>query len=159
MSDSNSSIDGNTTSINFWGLENWWGDINEWIDNIKTKDSKGNVNILGDNRTSVIRTIACPGVDQSSYSARCSTKLQFGIYGDVLPKKIIDNSNYNRGFCGYGRVCAASDSIAYRSGNAANLYGGLAYLYVYYGSGNVLAYFGSRLLYKGNYIEVDSFTE
>lgn len=159
MSDSSSSVDGNTTSINFWGLENWWGDISEWIDNIKTKDSHGNVNILGDDRTSVIRTIACPEVNQSSYSARCSTKLQFGIYGDVLPKKIIDNSNYNRGFCDYGRVSAASDYVASRSSNAADLNGGLAYLNVAYGAGYVYAYVGSRLLYKGDYIEVDSFTE
>ena len=27
---------------------------------------------------------------------------------DVLPKKIIDNGNYNRGYCDYGRVYAAS---------------------------------------------------
>jgi hypothetical protein len=157
MTDSSASGDGNSTSINFWGLENWWGDISEWIDNIKTKDSAGTVSILGDDRTTEIRTVSCPNVSQNSYSNRCATKLQFGTNGDVLAKKIIDDSNYNKGFCDYGRVSSTAGDIAYRSCGAAALYGGLAYLYVAAGAGYFITNLGSRLLYKGDYEIVDSF--
>mgnify|MGYP003507011109 CR=1 FL=1 len=30
---------GNVYSINFWGLENWWGDLYEYIDNLYTVGS------------------------------------------------------------------------------------------------------------------------
>lgn len=157
MTDSSASGDGNSTSINFWGLENWWGDISEWVDNVKTKDSAVTVSILGDDRTTEVRTVSCPNVSQNNYSNRCATKLQFGTNGDVLAKKIIDDGNYNKGFCDYGRVSSTAGYVARRSSYAANLSGGLACFDVNYGAGYVFAHVGSRLLYKGDYEIVDSF--
>ena len=34
MEDTHAETNGNTMSINFWGLENWWGNKYEFIDNV-----------------------------------------------------------------------------------------------------------------------------
>ena len=34
MEDTRAETNGNTMSINFWGLENWWGNKAEFIDNV-----------------------------------------------------------------------------------------------------------------------------
>lgn len=45
MADTKAETDGNTMSINFWGLENWWGNKYEWMEGIEST-GKDNVRIL-----------------------------------------------------------------------------------------------------------------
>lgn len=42
----NDTVAENSKSINFWGLENWWGDIYEWMDNLVTYNTDRGVSIL-----------------------------------------------------------------------------------------------------------------
>lgn len=42
MADTHAGTDGNTMSINFWGLENWWGNKAEWVDNVVVNPSSVN---------------------------------------------------------------------------------------------------------------------
>ncbi len=160
MVDTEADVDGGSSagtstnvSINFWGLENWWGDIAEWIDNIRTENSSGLINVYDYKAHTVVRTIQNGVVEGNEI-----TKLFLGTDGDVTPISTISNSNYNRAFADYGSVYAAAGYVALRSGIAAYLYGGLGFLNVGSSASSVHAYLGSRLLYKGNYIIVDSFS-
>ena len=154
MTDSSVSVDGNSTSINFWGLENWWGDISEWVDNLKTAGSY-NVNILNDDLTTVKRLVTTnlQGNDGEI------KQMILGSNCDLIPSLIVQNSNYNRAYTDYGSVHASAGYIASRSSAAAHLYGGLGCLSLSSSSSTAYAYIGSRLLYEGSYELVDNFTE
>ena len=139
---------GNTGSINFWGLENWWGDLSEWIDDLITADSNGTINVLNYNG-SVNRQIS------SSIDWGCVSKFVFGQYADMLPA-IVDGSNYTIHFCDYCSVNAASGFVARRSDHTANVSGGVGCLNFSNSSSSTYNYIGSRLLYNGAVTEVDS---
>lgn len=150
MADSVKSVDGDSTSINFWGLENWWGDIYEWIDNLKSSGFYG-VNILGDDRTTVDRNVASCATSSGEIK-----KMKLGTNGDVLPATCDSNNNYNKAFADGGSVGSGAGKVASRSGNGADLNGGLACLIVAYDAGSTYGRVGSRLLYKGDYNIVSS---
>ena len=154
MYDTTHGQDGETNSINFWGLENWWGDIAEWIDNIQTQNNSGLINIL-DASGQMVRQVQAHC--QLSTGGEIG-KFEFGEYGDLIPKEIHSNGNYNRAYAEHGSVVAASGRVAYRSYSAAYLHGGLGYLLVYGSAGDVGASIGSRLQYKGNYTLVNNFS-
>lgn len=138
-----------STSINFWGIENWWGDIYEWVDNIETANSSRLVNI-NDLSGTTVRTVQSPIT-----TSGCIGKMMLGEYGDMIPKEIHSNSSYNNGFCDYGRVGASSGYVAFRSCNGASANGGLGCLYLNSSSGSSGSSIGSRLQYKGDYTMVD----
>ena len=150
MSDSSAFVDGNSTSINFWGLENWWGDISEWVDNLKSSDAYG-VNILGDDRTTVDRNVA-----PCASSIGEIKKLKLGTNGDVLPATCVTNGNYNKAFADVGYIMLGIGYVANRSSVGLLSEGGLACLAVCYGASSIQNNNSSRLLYKGNYKVVDS---
>lgn len=154
MRDTVKNIDGNNGSTNFWGLENWWGDIYEWMDDLKTT-SNGPVNLYEYDGTTIKRQIA---TNYTRSTEMCITKLVFGNKCDVIPEAGEVNSSYNIGFADYGYVYAGAGYVARRSSYAAYAYGGLACLSLSYGASGAYAYLGSRLLYKGDYIIVDNFS-
>lgn len=140
---------GNTGSINFWGLENWWGDLTEWIDDLITADANGTVNVLNYNG-SVNRQVSV-----HTSGGGCVSKFVFGQYADMLPAAI-DGSNYAIHFCDYGFVYAASGCVGLRGFYAAGAYGGVGYLHLNSIASGAYADIGSRLLYNGAVTEVDS---
>lgn len=150
-------------STNFWGIENWWGDINEFMDNVMTVNSSrqigifplgayfisgGKAQVSSSNNTEVSPiTVA----DASTASAACIKGFQFlntnGDYVGLIPQATLSDSNYASGFCDYGYVGAAASIVVFRSGSSAFLSGGLGY-FITYGLGAAYPYVGSRLLYK-----------
>lgn len=152
MTDTQHSVDGELNSINFWGIENWWGDIYEWIDNIKTANSTRLINIYEADKTTVKRT-----VQSHSESDGEIGKMELGANGDMIPKEIHSNSNYNRAYCDFGYVYAGAGIVARRSSFAAYPYGGLGYLFVDTGPAFASGGIGSRLLYNGDYEIVEDF--
>lgn len=139
---------GNTGSINFWGLENWWGDLIEWVDDLVTADANGTVNVLNYNN-SVNRQVSV------SIDNGCVSKFIFGQYADMLPAAIY-GSNYNIHFCDYCVVGTAADFVARRGNTAADANGGVGCLCIYGYASDTNANVGSRLLYNGAVTEVDS---
>lgn len=139
---------GNTGSINFWGLENWWGDLTEWIDDLITADANGTVNVLNYNG-SVNRQVSV------SVGYGCVSKFVFGQYADMFPAAV-DGSNYAIHFCDRGLVDASSGCVAHRGSAAADASGGVGYLYLNRYASYANAIFGSRLLYNGAVTEVDN---
>lgn len=145
-----SSSNSTSKSINFWGIENWWGDIYEFVDNLITANDQRLVNIL-DSSGAVVRTVQSP-----TTSSGCIGKMMLGEYGDMIPKETHSNNSYNNGFCDYSSVVGYSSYVAYRSGLGAGLSGGIGYLYLQRLSGAAgTEYIGSRLQYKGDYTMVN----
>lgn len=140
---------GNTGSINYWGLENWWGDLAEWVDDLVTAGS-GVVNILKYNNT-VDRQVSCPNAGSNG----CISKFVFGQYADLLPAAF-SGTNYALNFCDYGYVGASAGRVADRGNSAASPNGGVGFLYIVNGSSYAVSYIGSRLLYNGAVTEVDN---
>ena len=151
-------------SVNFWGLENWWGNINEFMDNVMTVDtskhvgifalgayfiSGGKAQVSSSNSTEVEPTVVA---DASTASAACIKGFQFlntdGDFVGLIPQATLSDANYASGFCDYGNVPATASFVAYRSSTSATLDGGLSYFAANYGLGAANAHFGSRLLYK-----------
>lgn len=155
INDTSASVDGGssasnstTTSINFWGLENWWGDLYEWVDNIETTSSSGDIKIMDSTGTTVRSAKA------GTTSSNCIGKMVLSQYGDMIPNKVHSDSNYTTGFASRGGVYGAAGYVAYRSCYGSNAHGGLGCLYVYYVPSYADSVIGSRLLYKGNYTEI-----
>lgn len=151
-------------NTNFWGLENWWGNINEFMDNVMTVNTSKQVGIFplgvyfksggaaqvsSSDTTAVLPTVTSSA---STASGACIKGFQFfnsnDDYVGLIPQATISDSNYASGFCDFGSVYANASYVAYRSGNSAYLSGGLGCFSVAYGLGNATAYIGSRLLYK-----------
>ena len=151
-------------SVNFWGLENWWGNINEFIDNVMTVDtnkhvgifalgayfiSGGKAQVSSSNTTEVEPTVVA---DASTASAACIKGFQFlntdGDFVGLIPQATLSDANYASGFCDYGIVNPNASTVANRSGTSAFLYGGLGFFYATYGLSTTNANIGSRLLYK-----------
>lgn len=151
-------------SVNFWGLENWWGNINEFMDNVMTVDtskhvgifalgayfvSSGKAQVSSSNNTEVEPTVVA---DASTASAACIKGFQFlntdGDFVGLIPQATLSDANYASGFCASGYVNAAASNVASRSGSSAYLHGGLGYFYANAGLGYTATNIGSRLLYK-----------
>lgn len=143
----NDTVAENSRSINFWGLENWWGDIDEFIDNISTQagwTGNGIADIMDYNNNLVRRVSGC---STNSYNIQ---KMILGEFLDMLPKScIVSDTNFKTYYCDLGMVYSSPSFIASRScyDNRAN--GGPFFLYVANGSTVAGAASGSRLQYHG----------
>lgn len=145
MTDTVTSVNGNTGSINFWGLENWWGDICEWVDNVSISGSDWS--IMGDDGS--VREVV-----SGSTSGFISTML-IGENLDLVPMST--GATLSTSYCDYWYMAPVSGSFVLgRSyfGNYAAA--GVALAYTQLGPTNTTNYFGSRLAYHGDYVEVES---
>lgn len=142
----------NNGSISFWGLENWWGDLSEWVDDLITADSNGLVNLRNYNNTANLRQIQSIPVT----STTCVSKYIFGEYADMLPAAV-SGTDYGTHFCDGCFVSASSGVVARRGHRGSVANGGVGYLNLNYGSSNTDAHYGSRLVYSGKVTMVDSF--
>lgn len=145
-------VNENSRSINFWGLENWWGDIYEWIDNLMSAaGSSGNgiCTILDYNGTEVRRVSGC------ATSGNEIKEMILGESLDLLPKTTVSNSSYNTYYCDYGCVDSSSGYVGRRSNYGSDTIGGPFYLSVSISASYAYTSFGSRLLYHGRVV-IDS---
>lgn len=85
-------------AVNFWGLENWWGDLSEWIEDLKSGTS-GAINIV-DSSDNVLRTVTTNVLTTPKYAS----KLILGQYGDIIPTEVNDGEN------GFGMASVSSTS-------------------------------------------------
>jgi hypothetical protein len=76
-----------------------------------------------------------------------------GSNGEMIPKSFYSSNKYDTGFGAGGCVSSGTGSVASRSSNGSDANGGLSYLYVNSSASSADSSTGSRLLYKGDYIE------
>lgn len=149
----------NSANIIFWGLENWWGNVYEWVDNLQ---------ILGydqENHTITIGILEIDGTIKrtvvinapNDYLDGCKTKNVWGKYADVIPAADDEGGyDFSIGYSDYGYVYGDLGYVADRSCYSDDADGGVGYLDVEYAPDGRNYDVGSRLLYSGQWCEVDN---
>lgn len=154
MTDTVAGGNGDSQSINFWGLENWWGNKYEWI-----HDYNNPANSLSATVNDPVNggTRSLPVFDYGGYYPK---KMKFGRYLDLIattddPK----NGSDTVGYCDYqwwpgstnskARVVRRSNDYSYTSGGVASAYASGAASYT-------VSYSGSRLAFRGSLVEAEN---
>lgn len=153
MTDTQASVQGNEQSINFWGLENWWGDKAEWMDNIVLNPVEANgtwqVTDL-DGNTRDITGCAYAQFDKDTWPKR----MLLGEHFDLIAKEI--GASDSTGYCDDYYISNQVGRVVYRSYYSAYSKGGVASARANLDSSSPYTYFGSRLAFHGNtVIETD----
>lgn len=141
MADTVADVSGNNSSINFWGLENWWGNTFEWIDNILANTSVWKV--TEDDGTVRQATQSNLGGSSSGWIS----KLSFGENIDLIPKEV--SQSETRRFCDYYYKSTSTGHVVLRSGAYAYTSGGVAFLDARFNASSTKAEYSSRLAFRG----------
>ena len=148
MTDTTTS-NGNSMSINYWGLENWWGDLNEMEDNVIVISS--NWNITEDDGTT--RQVA----GYIEWGWCYPQKFIIGNNLDTIMKPGSSSGSTSVGYCD-GQYLYSDDSsrVVLRCGSGSDAKDGLITAGVFYDSSGYYSDAGSRLAFCGNIIEEDN---
>lgn len=131
-------VDGNNQSINFWGLENWWGNKYEWIDNVVVDAYEWKI-------TEPDGTVRTPG--KAYTSSNYIAKMMFGDNCDLIPTAASGSST--TGFCDYYYGSSSTARVVLRSCYDAHADGGVAFVYADSDSSYAISSVGSRLAFRG----------
>lgn len=148
MTDTVAGGNGDSGSINFWGLENWWCDIFEWVDNVSVSSSR--VWTITEDDGSTRRV-------QAGSSDGYISKVSVGENLDMVP--IAVGATIQTGFCDYYGGSSKNALVLARSASGSTAGGGVAFANAYYGASYMDSYFGSRLAFRGTINEIESSTE
>lgn len=154
MTDTVAGGNGDSQSINFWGLENWWGNKYEYI-----HDYDNPANSLSATVNDPVNggTRSLPIFDYGGYYPK---KMKFGRYLDLIattddPK----NGSDTVGYCDYQWWPGSTNSeprVVLRSFNNSYTVGGVACAYASGTASLTYSVFGSRLAFRGSLIEATS---
>ena len=139
MQDTNS----NSSYVNFWGLENWWGNCSELVDNVSVLN--GVFSITEDDQT--VRTAGTQTFTRSGIS-----KMLFGPNIDLIPTQATASST--TGFCDNSHCNSGGPYIMIRSGEYNSAVYGVASIstdVTAAKSGNY-EYVSTRLAFRGDNI-------
>lgn len=140
MNDTKASTNGNTMSINFWGLENWWGNKYENIEGIEST-AADTVQILSPDPSS--------GRTFTWYNTTPYGKhYRFGKYLD-LSRDTTESGSDSTYYCDFNYGPKYSARVVRRSGNNANTNGGVSIADASLDSSYTDASQGSRLAFRG----------
>lgn len=149
MNDSSASATGNSGSINFLGLENWWGNKYEFIDNATFNHGGTDYKfyIVEDDGSS--REVQAHQYTGTFYP----TVMVFGEHLDLVMKPNTTSGTTSTGFCDSQYFSESSNQVVRRSCSSSHASGGVAYLHTG-GSDSVTGSgMGSRLAFRGTIIE------
>lgn len=151
MEDTQASTNGNTQSINFWGLENWWGNKYEWLDNVVVNAVSGNGvwRVTEDDGTT--RDVQGVTTGSSVYVK----KLVIGENLDVVIKST-DAATDSTGYCDVHYISTSTSRVVARSYSNSDTDGGVAYAGARYDSSGPDTGYGSRLAFRGEITEAES---
>ena len=149
MNDSSASATGNSGSINFLGLENWWGNKYEFIDNATFNHGGTDYKfyIVEDDGSS--REVQAHQYTGMFYP----TVMVFGEHLDLVMKPNTTSGTTSTGFCDSQYFSGSSNQMVQRSCGSSDAYGGVAYLDANYSDSYTYSDFGSRLAFRGTIIE------
>ena len=139
-------INGNAGSINFWGLENWWGNKYDWVDNVEINADVWS--ITEDDGS--VRTVQ----GQSAYNGWVYPKnFVIGRNLDVIPKPTQSGGTDATGYCDGIYMTGADGRVVLRGCSYSNSQGGVACANCDYDSSDTYASVGSRLAFKGTIVK------
>ena len=132
--------------VNFWGLENWWGNTFEFIENIMMKGKYTIIITEQDNTERLINLRTEGGL---------VTKHIFGNYCDILPKEAVPGESPTIGYCDSVNLGAAYNPV-YRGLPTESGYFGISSLGTYTYNNYKHC---SRLAFRGECVLVDNVEE
>lgn len=154
MTDTVAGGNGDSQSINYWGLENWWGNKYEWI-----HDYDNPANSLSATVNDPVNggTRSLPVFDYGGYYPK---KMKFGRYLDLIattddPK----NGSDTVGYCDYQWWPGSTNSearVVRRSYSNSATNGGVACARANYTASSTDSSYGSRLAFRGSLVEAES---
>lgn len=149
MNDSSASATGNSGSINFLGLENWWGNKYEFIDNATFNHGGTDYKfyIVEDDGSS--REVQAHPYTGTFYP----TVMVFGEHLDLVMKPNTTSGTTSTGFCDIQYFSEDSNQVVRRSDNSSFVNGGVAFLSTDGSASNTYSNGGSRLAFRGTIIE------
>lgn len=155
MTDTVAGVDGDDGSTNFWGLEDWWGDNEELIDNVVTSSEEGDITVYKEgynfNNAPIIKEI------KGEVNWGPIHKFVMGSEADLIPS-LCDNdaSDYTVAYSSCGGIDTPNAGMyALRSGISNYMGNNLSYIYFYYeddyeGACSRLQFVGSYRIYDEN---------
>ena len=143
MTDTVAYGNGSLGSINFWGLENWWGDIYEWVDNVSINNNVWTIT-EDDGSTRNVQAYESNGY---------ILKVSVGENLDMVPTAV-DATN-SIGFCDLYGQSSRNAIVLTRSYFDSLLEGGVACVNAVYDASSSYAHIGSRLAFRGDIIVED----
>ena len=170
---------GNAMSINFWGLENWWGNYLEWFGDAKALTA-GSANLtvwIPDPTTGLLSSSCATRVipvsaimkqnSSTSWSSSFVKKMRFGQYGDLVnATRTIDGTDATQDtyYCDTQAMTDLNDStwagngtrVVRRSNNLAYPAGGVASANASYAPSLTVTNGGARLAFSGQSVEAAS---
>lgn len=149
MEDTVAGGNGDSGSINFLGLENWWGNKCEWIDNVRT--STTGWSIKEDDGT--IRDAGKSSTASGYYIAR----MRINENLDMIP--IGANNKAQTGYCDGFFYNNFDGLVVFRSYAYNQDAGGVAQIAAYYSNSEQFLNYGSRLAFRGTLIKVTNVTK
>jgi hypothetical protein len=144
MTDTTSS-NGNADNTKFWGIENWWGDKYEWIDNADVNGCAWTITNVENGSTRSAGTAAS--------SAGWIVKTMLSENMDLIPTST--GGSDTTYFCDY-YYCDSGVRLVARSCSGADAVGGVACVDSSSGSSGWSARVGSRLAFIGQIEEAGS---
>lgn len=149
MNDSSASATGNSGSINFLGLENWWGNKYEFIDNVTFNHGGTDYKfyIVEDDGSS--REVQAHQYAGTFYP----TVMVFGEHLDLVMKPNTTSGTTSTGFCDSQYFSGSLNQVVLRSFSYSDAGGGVAYLSANGSDSYPNSYRGSRLAFRGTIIE------
>jgi len=160
-SDSTHLKDGSRRSL---GIEDPWGNGWCWMDNVAVNVAsyaayrRNKCNVPSGSSVDNIWRIYDPihkteravrGVAGSTEIAR----VRWGRYCDVVPSKLVDNSNYNTYYCDQQEYSASTGLVVSRGGGSTSASGGLVYVSPSRASSVANGGSGARLAFRGVIVE------
>lgn len=150
MTDTSSETNGNSHSVNFWGLESWWGGYSEDFDDVVYSSANKTLQpvylINEDETRTLIGNVSVPSTTYYTYIKM----LQIGEAMSLLP--IEGSGTSSTYYCDERRVVKTSSSTEYTPSRCSYIYretsteSGISYLDLAGGSRK------TRLCYRGDYI-------
>lgn len=140
---------GNSMSINFWGLENWWGDLYEWEDNVVVNSNIWNIT----EEDGTTRQVTGFKDNEGWYYPQ---KLVIGDNLDTIMKPGSSSGSTSVGYCDGNYLALTNSRVVIRSGRSSDARGGIICASTYGTSSNSGPDSGSRLAFTGNIVEEDN---
>lgn len=153
------SNNGNTMSINFFGLENWWGNKAEFIDDY-INEASTLVATVNDPVNGGTRELAIPSAGYNGYHPQ---RMKFGKYLDLIPTD--DDPKASSSFSGYcdyqwwPTTTLTIIRVVRRSNSQSGANGGVAYANANYTPSDSNSVCGSRLAFRGQCIKASSISD
>lgn len=144
MEDTRAGLNGDTQSINYFGLENWWGNKYEWVDNATTAGEKANsiITVVDDDGGERYLS-SLPSAD--GYVAKCTITEGLDIVATTR------GASATTSYCDNFATGDGDGRGVNRSGTKLDPYGGVLYIGTTALVTNAIAQLTSRLAYRGEY--------